>query len=212
MSQPVSGRMGRPTLEEAVVLKQRILDQTLASIREKGSCDFSVNHIAELAGVTKRTIYRHFLTKANLIDAVVVREIDRLRDGLLDADEVRGEDPMARLEIWSRMLFDLNLKDEAIAFAAFIDFEANRDPEMRARQRQWYARVVEQAVTLIEAAKHVSAINAMDSETLAVLLIDLLGGGSHRHRSAWAGRDIFASDAQREHFAVRWKAFYLLTR
>lgn len=48
-----------------------ILDATVALIVERGVIDFSIQDVAGRAGVSHRTIYRHFPTREGLLEAVV---------------------------------------------------------------------------------------------------------------------------------------------
>jgi len=52
--------------------------------------DVSVGEIAAAAGVGRITLYGHFKTRADLVDAVLVRTIERA-DAVLDATDTTGE-------------------------------------------------------------------------------------------------------------------------
>jgi len=84
MSAPASGRAQRV---DAQANRGRILDVAEEVFGNSGE-SASTEEVARLAGVGIGTVFRHFPTKAALLEAVLVREFDRLRehaDALLDA-------------------------------------------------------------------------------------------------------------------------------
>jgi AcrR family transcriptional regulator len=78
---------GRPQRVDARANRGRILD-VAGEVFGKGGESASTEDVARLAGVGIGTVFRHFPTKAALLEAVLAREFDRLRehaDALLDA-------------------------------------------------------------------------------------------------------------------------------
>ncbi|MFB7718347.1 MULTISPECIES: TetR/AcrR family transcriptional regulator [unclassified Nocardia] len=57
---------------------ERILDAALHRISQVGIRRASVDDIARGCGITRITIYRRFISKENLVDAVLTREVHRL--------------------------------------------------------------------------------------------------------------------------------------
>ena len=68
--------MGQPTLATATA--ERILDAAYRVFAEGGARRTTMNQIADAAGVGVATVYRRFPRKAQLIEAVLVREAARL--------------------------------------------------------------------------------------------------------------------------------------
>lgn len=62
---------GRPTRSESEQLLQQIMDSASRTFLEKGFQGASMEGIAALSGVSKRTIYRHFESKSVLFLAVI---------------------------------------------------------------------------------------------------------------------------------------------
>jgi AcrR family transcriptional regulator len=84
MSTPAGAR---PQRADAQANRGRILD-VAEEVFGKGGASASTDEVARLAGVGIGTVFRHFPTKAALLEAVLVREFDRLREqaeALLDA-------------------------------------------------------------------------------------------------------------------------------
>ena len=70
---------GRPTNEEAVVRKEKLLDVAQKEFLSRGFTETSVDDIARRSGVSKATIYSHFSTKENLFEIASLRSIRDLR-------------------------------------------------------------------------------------------------------------------------------------
>jgi AcrR family transcriptional regulator len=88
MSTPAGSREtgGRPQRADARANRDRILD-VAEEVFGQGGESASTEEVARLAGVGIGTVFRHYPTKAALLEAVLVREFDRLRaqaEALLD--------------------------------------------------------------------------------------------------------------------------------
>ena len=78
--------------------RERILDTAYELFRRHGFQAVGVNRISEEAGVGKRTLYRHFRSKAELVVAVLALHEQRWTVDWLEREiEQRGSDPEARL-------------------------------------------------------------------------------------------------------------------
>ena len=80
---------GRPRRADARTNRARILD-VAEEVFGAGGESASTEEVARRAGVGIATVFRHFPTKAVLLEAVLVRRFDRLRtqaEQLLDAPE-----------------------------------------------------------------------------------------------------------------------------
>jgi AcrR family transcriptional regulator len=87
----VNGDVGRPAVQretgsgvrvqraDARANRVRILDVAEAVFGEGGE-SASTEEVARLAGVGIATVFRHFPTKAALLEAVLARRFDRLRE------------------------------------------------------------------------------------------------------------------------------------
>jgi AcrR family transcriptional regulator len=91
MSTPAGGREAdggvRAQRADARANRVRILD-VAEEVFGKGGESASTEEVARLAGVGIATVFRHFPTKTALLEAVLVRRFDRLREqaeALLDA-------------------------------------------------------------------------------------------------------------------------------
>jgi AcrR family transcriptional regulator len=71
---------GRPSLQQAIELRESFLAAALQSFLQKGYAATSIEAIAREAGVAKITIYRHFDNKEALFRAVVQRATIGVRE------------------------------------------------------------------------------------------------------------------------------------
>jgi AcrR family transcriptional regulator len=119
---------GRAQRVDARTNRGRILD-VAEEVFGKGGESASTEEVARLAGVGIATVFRHFPTKAALLEAVLVRRFDRLREqaeALLNAT-----DPgKAFLDFFSHLVADAATK---IAIAEAL-LEAGGDSDGDAAQ------------------------------------------------------------------------------
>jgi len=206
MEQP--RRFGRPTLEEAAVLRDRVMDETLGLLRVTGISGLSVDEVARLAGVTKRTIYRQFGSKSELVDIVVDQQIDRLQDGLLSSTDETS--PLEMLQCWARSFFDYVVEPENASFLNYLCFESTDDPCLRTKLRRWHLRMMDIALELIARAQKLGQLPMLPPQRLAGLLIDLVNGAMHRRRLHLDESLVFVGQTQDGHFQSRWNCFLAL--
>jgi AcrR family transcriptional regulator len=104
----------KPLRADAQRNRDKLIEAARAAFRERGS-EASLDDIAKRAGVGPGTLYRHFPTRDDLIDAVMRDWADRV---LADAQTVidAGLDPRATLTEWfSRFLDNVGIYHGAAA-------------------------------------------------------------------------------------------------
>jgi AcrR family transcriptional regulator len=77
-------------------LAERILDAAQQLVLQTGARKLSLTEVARLAGVARPTLYRYFVTKDELVDALGKRE--RARFATAMADALSNESGVARVE------------------------------------------------------------------------------------------------------------------
>lgn len=65
--------------------RSAVLDAALTVLGNQRLSRLSLEQVATTAGVSRQTVYRHFGSRAGLIEAVVVREEERLLEALAEA-------------------------------------------------------------------------------------------------------------------------------
>lgn len=154
-------KRGRPTEAERVQRRDEILDAAVKLFIANGFGGVTFDDIREEAHVTKRTIYGHFATRAEIFLAAV----ERLRERALAHP---GEGSIQ--ELATRIVAILH-SDEAIALHRLVIASAREFPELGA---QFYRDGPESYIAALRG--HVS-----DPE-LAEALFSLLLGEPHRRR------------------------------
>jgi AcrR family transcriptional regulator len=87
----------------------RILEAAMQQIGEWGLARTTVEDVARAAGLTRQTIYRYFASKDQLVTALLMREEDRLLEGVKQAFAAHPELEDAMFE---GMLFCVRFADE----------------------------------------------------------------------------------------------------
>jgi AcrR family transcriptional regulator len=115
-----------------------IRSAALRLFAERGYIAVSVGDIAEFAGVTRRTFYRHYLSKATLALALFdehALETERILCSL----SLEDCQDTAAVRLWIDSLFDHHLRNPTIR--AFTEFSFT-DSQMQERIRDHGARLV----------------------------------------------------------------------
>ncbi len=121
-----------------------IVDAALRAFLENGYAESSVNRIAEEAGVSIKTLYRHFESKDDLFSAVMQAACSTSgaqpvsASGLAEADEPDwfGELPPVALPIAGSDYLRHALSEEQLALYRVVTRDAPRFPELARRYRE----------------------------------------------------------------------------
>ena len=121
--------------EEMARTRQRIAEATFELHRDIGPAATTISAIAELAGVQRHTVYRHFPDMASLYAACTAHGMKTT--GLPDPDEWRAiADPVERLRLGLSQMYDYyarnerlmtNILRDALADPALTETDAFRD-------------------------------------------------------------------------------------
>lgn len=103
--------------------RDRILTAAREALSEPGA-DASMAEISRRAGIGMATLYRHFPSRRDLLEALYADEVDAL---CAAAEAVRGDSPGARLEGWLRRFFDYFSGKRHIA-SALLEHVSGEDP------------------------------------------------------------------------------------
>jgi len=164
----------RPLRADALANRGRILDVAEEVFGEGGE-SASTEEVARVAGVGIATVFRHFPTKAALLEAVLVRRFDRLRDQaetLLDAT-----DPgRAFFDFFSHLVADAATK---IAIGeALLDAGGDGDGDA-AQASNGLRRAV---AALLRNAQHAGAVrDDVELPEVYALLVAVSRAAAHAH-------------------------------
>lgn len=134
----------------------------------------SMDAVTAAAGVSKPTVYAHFGTKEELLDAVVKAEAGRAPAP--EAFEATG-DARADLERVVGLLLRMALSPEALAWDRMMAGEARRRPEVgRIFHDNGPARIVEVLAAFLGEQDRVGALSVPDPAQAADFLFSLALG------------------------------------
>jgi TetR/AcrR family transcriptional regulator, mexJK operon transcriptional repressor len=127
-----SSRLGRPTRSASAALSDHIVAVARRIFLAHGFARASMERVADLASVSKRTLYSRFSGKSALFEAVILREIEdglrSLQARLPDLGDIRLE-----LRTLSEAFLSWMLSDGNVAMERIIMAEAARFPDLARR-------------------------------------------------------------------------------
>jgi TetR/AcrR family transcriptional regulator, mexJK operon transcriptional repressor len=139
-------RGGRPSREQALELRDRILQVATGLFLTEGYGTTSIEAVAKRAGVSKRTFYHRFHDKAELFAAVVHRIIEQVRPPP-EIPLLEGATLHSILRRLAGLLLRAALSPQAVALQRLVTAESLRFPNLvRAVHDEGWAQ---QATTLI---------------------------------------------------------------
>lgn len=171
---------GRPMRADARHNYERLIEQARLAFAESG-VDASLDEIARRAGVASGTLYRHFPTRLDLIEAVLadqMTELAGLGQRLLAADN-----EFDALSVWLRAAIMHALTYRGLAAAVMNSALDQKDDRVSAL----HAALFDVGAALLERAKQAGAV-AADANSADVLK---MAGAI-----AWAAQDAPDSPAQ----------------
>jgi AcrR family transcriptional regulator len=133
----------RPLRRDAQANRDRIVAAARAAFAEEG-IQVSVEQIARRASVGMGTLYRHFATKEDLVDAVLEDAFEQFVDAAEQA--LAEEDAWAGFRGFLERLFALHVENRALKDMIATRVHGQRRAEaMRRRMRPLVRRLVERA-------------------------------------------------------------------
>jgi AcrR family transcriptional regulator len=164
-------RAERPMRADARRNYEQLLEQARIAFAEFG-VDASLDEIARRAGVASGTLYRHFPTRLDLIEAVLAEQIAELVDlgrGLLTA-----EDEFDAFATWLRAALTHALTYRGLA-AAVLSSALDRG-----NVSTWHAEMFEVGAALLARARQSGVVVADTDETDVLKMVGAI---------AWAAQD-----------------------
>ncbi len=168
-------RLGRPCQADAKALPNQILASARTLFLEQGFAATSVQHIAEHAGVTKRTLYVKVGDKEALFRAVVD---DVLKDWRVSVSTNRSAGPLSkRLECVGQQLLRVVLSPDYVRLSRVLTSEVYRFPALvQMLVEQIEQGPIPQLARLLMEARGASGTPTREDEIAARLLYDMLVG------------------------------------
>jgi AcrR family transcriptional regulator len=171
---------GRPRRADARRNYGQLVEQARMAFAASG-VDASLDEIARRAGVASGTLYRHFPTRLDLIEAVLAEQIAELTG--LGRELLTAEDELGALSTWLRAAVLHALTYRGLA-AAVMNSALDRDNRLVST---WHAEMFAVGAALLARGRQ-SGVVAADADDADVL--KMVGA------IAWAAQDTADSSAQ----------------
>jgi AcrR family transcriptional regulator len=138
---------GRPKAEDVEELERRLISVARQIFIERGYGAASMASIAQVARVSKNTLYARFPSKADLFRAIIDRQIERT-DARVQKHAPRSDSTLeSALRAYGEQTMQASLEPETLNINRMIYGEGGRFPELgeiaRARHKIGVGRVVE---------------------------------------------------------------------
>lgn len=185
---------GRPTADAAAQLETTILDAATIAFLADGYAATTIEAIARVSGVAKRTIYARWSGKPALFRAV----LERLMAKWLNSTGIwmATEDLEAALTDAATRILAVALTPEAVALHRLVIAESSRFPELPAMLRQAGAgQGSARLAAVLDRAVARGALPQLDTEWAAEQFLHLVLAGPQR-RALGLGRRLDQSQAQ----------------
>ncbi|WP_169739760.1 TetR/AcrR family transcriptional regulator [Amycolatopsis taiwanensis] len=173
-------RAGRPMRADARRNYGQLVEQAKIAFAESG-VDASLDEIARRAGVASGTLYRHFPTRLDLIEAVLAEQITELID--LGRRLLTAEDEFDALSTWLRAALEHGLTYRGLS-ATVMNSALDRGDSLVST---WHAQMFEVGAALLARARQSGAIVADADDADVLKMIGAI---------AWATQDAPDSSAR----------------
>jgi AcrR family transcriptional regulator len=171
---------GRPRRADAQRNYEQLVEQAKIAFAEFG-VDASLDEIARRAGVASGTLYRHFPTRLDLIEAVLAEQIAELVN--LGRALLTAGDEFDALSTWLHAALTHALTYRGLA-AAVMNSALNREKDLVST---WHAEIFEVGTALLARARQSGVIVADVDEADVLKMVGAI---------AWAAQDAPDSSAQ----------------
>jgi TetR/AcrR family transcriptional regulator, mexJK operon transcriptional repressor len=192
---------GRPKTEDLQALEARLVLAARQAFTAYGYGAASINNIAKLARVSKNTLYARFRSKADLLRAIVERQIARTQAELRPAFGRAEQKLEKRLRDYINVGMKRSLEAEVLEINRLIASESTRFPELGEAARLRFKTGVKQVAQIIKEGAGRDRTRCRDPETAAEALLTMANGYylmvlitnrmvSDREQSAWVGQAV----------------------
>lgn len=193
---------GRPSRQRAAEISDEIVVAAIDAFAEHGM-DFSMDHVAAAAGISKQAVYRRWSGKAELLVHALDGEVKRL---VKEASEAPVGLAEVALKEAAWRIFDTD-KVKTNRISVFLQAEALRDPRLQGHLIDWHDALTELLGGQIRRVLADAGKSQEDASVLAAILLDLLSGA--RGTVAWTEA---SSGAASVIFDARWTVFLRMLR
>jgi TetR/AcrR family transcriptional regulator, mexJK operon transcriptional repressor len=189
---------GRPTYDDALQLRERLLDAAKSVFMREGFGAARVEEIASLAGVSKTTVYRQFGTKEELFRAIVWRGMADLRGKIAQTLD-SGRNFSSNLASLIDELVEHMAIPDSMHTSRMVIGEAIRFPDIANQFLQFVTSMLEPLTGVLAKAADTGMISIDDPASAARDLLTLVSGAPEVHLAVQTTRSERKRRAERIH-------------
>ena len=167
---------GRPKLEDAAAIEQKLLAVALKVFISHGYGATSMTSIARAAHVSKTTLYSRFSSKEELFRAIMRAQIERLSAATLLRPDAAPLDLVQGLKSYANRMLEVSLKGDLLEVNRLIYSELHRFPELGAAAAERTQLGVKQIADFIRGCAVADGIPCLAPEGIAEAFILMLRG------------------------------------
>lgn len=213
-SRPPTGRkIGRPSTAQSQQTEARILQAARNEFQRNGYARASVESVADAAGITRASIYRHYADKEGLLRAAIQSAADEASERTTSAT-TGIQDPVEALRRMALAFALESLRPHALSGFRMLIAEAAHFPTLHADMIvTMMARQRAQLDTLIEAAQAQGQLgSAWPVKTLRTVLLRLVVDGPFAEAMYRSRAETLSDQLIRREFAQMWQVFLAVVR
>jgi AcrR family transcriptional regulator len=167
---------GRPKTADLQALEDRLVLAARQVFAAYGYGAASINTIAKLARVSKNTLYARFRSKADLLRAIVERQIARAQEELRPSIGHPEQELEKRLRDYINVGLKRSLAAEVLEINRLIASESPRFPELGEAARLRFRTGVGQVTQIIKEAARRDRTRCRNPEAAAEMLLTMANG------------------------------------
>lgn len=162
---------GRPSAADAAALPHQLLDAALQVFIERGYARASMDAVARTAGVSRKTLYARYASKAEVLTAVVNRLLESSLGPSQPAVVSNSQfDPRQALLALSRELANLSSSGSVAGLNRLILAEAPHVPVLARLFADVYERAIDAVSTVLIQLRDAGHLHGLDDVRLAATL------------------------------------------
>lgn len=200
---------GRPRLEDAAFIENKLLGIALSEFLQHGYGGTSMAKIVQIAGVSKTTLYSRFPSKEDLFRAIVYQQIEYLAPSASLKSDSGSLELEQGLNSYANHMLETSLQGDLLGVNRLIYSESHRFPELGAAVAERTALGIKRISAFIRECALKDGISCKDPDAVAEVFILTIRGWyinniltnreiTSRQRQSWVKRAVHTLTAARE--------------
>jgi len=165
----------------------RILEAATLLFEQQGYRGTTLDDIARKAGMAKPTVYQHVGSKAELLETIFARVLDRMDENFAQLELV--DDPLVQIATFVRS-YATSVVELQPYYRIFFDESRELPARTRRRFRSWSRQMTDRMVRLIATARDEGVVRAEVDPRLVVYFVV----GMVSSISRWYRPDVWTTD------------------